>query len=143
MYNYDYDKDNRGGHKHGQDDMKLMMHSGRRSNPFSVIRPRKPEDRKRITANSWMELSGSCTPGLPGVIFRNTTVHGKQCTNGFLSGRKAKNSSSCLKVFARIRTCRICVLMTALACIISPIDDFRKLPNPSELAHLGLFRKDK
>lgn len=41
-----------------------------------------------------MEFSGSCTSGLPGVIFRNTTVRGKPCTNGFLSGRRTKNSSS-------------------------------------------------
>ena len=45
-------KNNEGAQIKWQDDTKLMVHSGKRSSPISAIHQRKPEDHKRITANS-------------------------------------------------------------------------------------------
>ena len=79
--------------------------------PFLGNTPKKTgrpqaDNRKLLNGVLWIMHTGAPWRDLP-------EYYGpcKQCTNGFLSGRKTKNSSSCLKVSARIRICMICVLM--------------------------------
>lgn len=79
--------------------------------PFLGNTPKKTgrpqaDNRKLLNGVLWIMHTGAPWRDLPECYIR-----GKPCTNGFLSGRKAKNSSSCSKVFVRIRICRICVLM--------------------------------